>query len=79
MRRDLFHRLAKRFAEHRDQRGAIDDGCALKCGGDHGGRCEAQCDCDGGGQSAFGAGEHAGELSGFHDVFPFVCLVALVR
>ena len=73
------HGLAECFAEHRDQLGAIDDGRALKCGGDDRGRDEAQSDCDCSGQSAFGAGEHAGELSGFHDVFPFVCLVALLR
>ena len=73
------HGLTERFAEHRDQRGAVDDGCALKRGGDDGGRCEAQRDCDCSAQSAFRAGEHASELSCFHDVFPLVGDIAQVR
>ena len=79
MRCYVTHGLTERVAEHRDQRGAVDDGGALKRGGDDGGRCEAQGDCNCGGQSALSVGEHAGELSGFHDVFPFVSLIALLR
>ena len=73
------HGLAERFAEHRDQCWAVGQRCALKGHGDDGGGCEAQCDGDCGGQSAFGAGEHAGEMSRFHDVFPFVSFVANLR
>ena len=73
------HGLAECFAEHRNQCGTVDDGRALKRGGDDGGCCEAQCDCDCRGQSAFGAGEHAGECGGFHDEFPFFCLIANLR
>ena len=79
MRCYVTHELTERFAEHRDQRGAVDDGRALKSGSDHGGGDEAQRDSDCSAQSAFGAGEHASELSCFHDVFHYVCLVAVVR
>ena len=73
------HGLAECFAEHRDQRWAVGDGSALKSSGDNGGRYEAQCDRDRRSQRAFGAGEHAGEWGGFHDVFPLVGDIAQVR
>ena len=79
MRCYVTHELTERFAEHRDQCGAVDDGRALKSGGDDCRRCEAQRDSDCSAQRAFGAGEHASELSCFHDVFHYVCLVAVVR
>ena len=78
---DLSHRtsrLRERFAEHGDQRGAVDDGGALKRGRDNGGAGKAQSHSDCTGQSAFCAGEHAEEFSGFHDVVPLFCLHGVV-
>ena len=66
----MTHELAECFAEHRDQRWAVGDGSALKSSGDNGGGGEAQCDRDRRSQRAFGAGEHAAELSRFHSAFP---------
>ena len=70
MRCYVTHELTERFAEHRDQCWAVDDGRALIRRSDHGGGDEAQRNSDCSAQSAFGAGEHAAELSPFHSAFP---------